>query len=134
MKRRGDIAENELSADARAILEYARHWGTPFTRREIVEVAPGADWSGAPFPRTVAKLDPIRELITARMIELAEERRSSGGPHGGHLYRVYRLTERTRVLSLADLLEMLIGATSASDERLEEIRAEILDRFGRPPR
>lgn len=129
------MTEDELSADARAILTYARHWGEPFTRIEIVEVAPGAAWEPLSyFPRTVAKPDPIRELIRAGLIELAEERRSNGGKNGGHPYKVYRLTEC--VTSLEDLLDELTDAVREDSEWLgraqHDIRAEIMERFGKP--
>lgn len=128
--------EDELSADARAILEYARHWGTPFGRREITDIAPGAAWQPlSPWPRTVAKVDPIRELIRAGLIEVAEERAAQSGRrdgHGGNRYKVYRLTESVK--SLADLLDILEEAASAPrvDDVVTALRAEILERFGKP--
>lgn len=128
--------EAELSAEANAILAYARRYGTPFTRTEIVGVAPGAAWDpSSRWPQTIAERDPLQELVKAKMIEQCGEsraRRWPGERRGGKApYKIYHLTDRHHVPSLADLLDMLIGATSASDERLEEIRAEILDRFGR---
>lgn len=125
------IAEDELSADAQAILAYARHWGEPFTRIEIVGVAPGAAWDPfAPWPRTMAKPDPIRELMRAGLVELLEERRSNGGKHGGHPYKVYRLTDGPR--SLADLLDMVVEIVHDGLDGLDEVRTEILERFGKP--
>jgi hypothetical protein len=131
--------EAELSQDAQAILVYARRWGSPFTRMEIVDVAPGAAWDPmSRYPRTTAKLDPIHELVRAGLIEVAEERVSNGGRRGGHAYKVYRLTDGPR--SLADLLDaMLLGGellTRVVDDEADLIaaaRQEILERFG-PPR
>jgi hypothetical protein len=118
------LTEDELSNDARAILAYARRWGEPFARPEITDVAPGAAWDPmSRYPRTIAKVDPIRELVRTGLIELAEERRSrSNGARGGNTYKVYRLVDSPR--SLAELLDAF--ALEAS----ETIRAEILERFG----
>lgn len=135
-----EVTESELSAEANAILAYARRLGSPFTRAEIVAIAPGAAWDDlSRWPKTLAKRDPIRELVKAKMIEQCGERKTQGaGRHGAwsRTYYLYALTDRYAVPSLAELLDMLIGATSAIDgtegERFNEIRAEILDRFGTP--
>lgn len=138
-----EVTESELSAEANAILAYARRWGNPFTRAEIVAIAPGAAWDDlSRWPKTIAKRDPIRELVKAKMIEQCGEgetlippkRRGQATIKG--TYYLYRLTDRHAVPSLAELLDMLIGATSAiggtEGERFNEIRTEILDRFGAP--
>lgn len=127
--------EDEFSDDAKAILEYARRWGEPFARLEVADVAPGAAWDPlARYPRTVAKVDPIRELLRAGLIEVMETRAAQGGPRGGNRYKVYRLTESVK--SLADLLDELEAAAREGAGYLgrvpHDIRAEILERFGDP--
>lgn len=138
--------EAGLSREAAAILAYARKWGTPFTRSEIVGIAPGAAWDTlSRYPRTFAAVCPIAELVKAKMIEVVDRRAVLIKPirptHESRVtvkaaYKVYALTERLRVPSLAELLDMLVGATNAAGgtegERFDEIRAEILDRFGSP--
>lgn len=127
--------EAELSADARAILAYARKWGEPFTRTEIADIAPGAAWDpSARWPRTVAKPDPIRELLRAGLIEQCGTGRSqSTKRHGGNAYKIYRLTGPDAPMSLEELLDALCGALAiGNDEAAVSARAEILTRFGRP--
>lgn len=138
--------EAELSREAAAILAYARKWGTPFTRSEIVGIAPGAAWDTlSRYPQTFAAVCPIAELVKAKMIEVVDRRAvlikpirptSKSRVTVKAAYKVYALTERLRVPSLAELLDMLVGATNAAGgtegERFAEIRAEILDRFGGP--
>jgi hypothetical protein len=124
--------EAELSDDAKAILAYARRWGEPFSRMEIVDIAPGAAWNASwPYPRTIAKLDPIRELLCAGLIEVAETRRAQG--RRGNAYKLYRLTDSPRSLTqLLDVLTEAVGISDVSDRDLaERTRAEILERFGR---
>jgi hypothetical protein len=120
----------ELSADAQAILKYARHWGEPFTRTEIADIAPGAAWDPmSRYPRTMAKLDPVRELLRAGLIEVTEERAvQAKGRRGGHRYKMYRLVDSPR--SLEELLDALEQAVATWGD-LASIRAEILGRFGR---
>lgn len=128
---------SELSADAQAILAYARRWGELFTRVEIVGVAPGAAWQAlSAYPRTVAKLDPIRELLRAGLIEVAETRQSQGR-RSGNRYKVYRLVDSPRSLALlldALLLdgELLTRVTDDEADAIASARQEILTRFGEP--
>lgn len=125
--------EAELSADAKAILDYARRWGAMFGRAEITDIAPGAAWNPMErYPRTVAKVDPIRELIRAGLVEVAEERMPvTRGRRGGHPYKLYRLTAGVR--TLPELLDALTDAVLADDGVTgDEVRVEIIERFGRP--
>lgn len=131
--------EGELSDDAAAILAYARKWGVPFTRVEITDIAPGAAWD--PFsrwPRTVAKLDPIRELMRAGLIEQHDEQPVKSDRRGRKHYKRWRLTAAESVPSLAQLLDQLIDAAapelhvSDREAEIDAVRAEILQRFDRP--
>lgn len=125
--------EAELSGDARAILAYARKWGEPFTRTEIADIAPGAAWDPlSRWPRTVAKPDPIRELLRAGLIEQCGTGQSRGTRrHGGNPYKIYQLTGADAPMSLAELLDELIDFDTPAPRRTE-VHAEILTRFGRP--
>ena len=137
-----------LSDDAAAILAYARRWGVPFTRVEITDIAPGAAWdSYSRWPKTVAKLDPIRELMRAGLIEQHDEQPVKSDRRGRKHYKRWRLTAVESVPSLADLLDRLEdaaveaavsriggehhGATAVAAEAAAT-RAEILRRFDRP--
>lgn len=120
----------ELSDDARAILAYARKWGAPFTRTEITDIAPGAAWDPyARWPRTVARVDPIRELVRAGYIEQYEELLVKSDPRGRKTYKRWKLTGVDVPLTLALLLEKLHGAIGEGRSNVEEIKAEILRRF-----
>lgn len=131
----------ELSDDANAILAYARRWGTPFTRVEITDIAPGAAWDAfARWPRTVAKLDPIRELVRAGTIEEHETVPLKGRSGKYKAFKRWRLTERESVPSLATLLDELIDLvpdprnweepSPPGQRTVQAIRDEILRRFG----
>lgn len=133
-------AEDELSDDARAILAYARRWGTPFTRTEITDIAPGAAWD--PFsrwPQTVAKLDPIRELVRAGLIEEHDEQPVKSNPR--KTYKRWKLTGVDVPPSLTELLNELIGLVPdprnwehplpEGHRTVQDLRAEILRRFDR---
>jgi hypothetical protein len=126
----------ELSIEANAILAYARKWGTPFTRAEIVDIAPGAAWdTSAPYPSTMAKRDPIAELVKTKMIEHCGTRATVSQVRNRRpgTYKVYRLTGRLTVPSLAELLDDYASLRiEAADEAAEAVRTEILDRFGGP--
>jgi hypothetical protein len=129
------FAEPELSADARAILTYARdHDGETFTRTEVAAVAPGAAWDAfAPYPRTVADLDPIRELVRAGLVELLDEQPTKTIHRGGRrTYKRWKLTGVEVPLTLAQLLEALLESGAGPDGHadVERYRAEILRRFG----
>lgn len=133
-----EITETELSVDANAILACARKWGTPFTRQEIVPIAPGAAWKRYAIAQTVGTPDPISELITARMIEVVDRRTtllraSRVGVKIEGTYKVYALTGRLAVPSLAELLDRYARLHFLGNETGEagDVRAEILDRFGR---
>lgn len=127
-----------LSDDAAAILAYARRWGVPFTRVEITDIAPGAAWDPySRWPKTVAKLDPIRELMRAGLIEQHDEQQTKPNKRGQtKTYKRWRLTAAESVPSLAQLLDELIGAVHWSGEQYgaesESLKAEILRRFDRP--
>lgn len=131
----------DLSDDARAILAYARKWGTPFTRVEITDVAPGAAWDPySRWPSTVAKLDPIRELVRAGLVEEHDEQPVKSDRRGRKTYKRWRLTGVDVPPSLAELLNELIDKVSrdewcdsgAAVRGVETVRDEILRRFGRP--
>jgi hypothetical protein len=131
-KRRAG-AEAFLSEDAQAILAYARaRSGEPFTRAEIVDIAPGAEWDNlAQWPRTVAKLDPLRELMRGGYIELYDEQQAKTGRRG-RWYKRWKLTGVDVPPTLDALLSQLIGAAEfRASADVEEIRAEILRRFDR---
>jgi arginine/lysine/ornithine decarboxylase len=125
--------ETELSEDARAILAYARKWGEPFARLEITDVAPGAAWDPmSHYPRTMAKVDPIRELLRAGLIEVSGTGVTKAkGRRGGNTYKIYQLVDSPG--SLADLLDVLLQQVGMGDHaEAEDTRTEILERFGRP--
>lgn len=130
--RRKTASEAFLSEDAQAILAYARaRSGEPFTRTEITDVAPGARWNyRAPWPQTVAKLDPLRELLHAGYIEEYDERPVRSWR--GRTYKRWKLTGIDVPPTLDALLGQLIGAAEfRASADVEQLRAEILRRFGR---
>lgn len=136
--------EEELSTEARAILEYARKWGAPFTRLEITAVAPGAAWDVySRYPSTVAKLDPIRELVRAGLAAELDEQPTKPDKRGKvKHYKRWVLTDAVQSLpelldTFAEAVRTLAGgaesaehAERAKDDR-DAIRAEIVRRFGR---
>ena len=136
------FTEDELSDDARAILAYARKWAAPFTRTEIVAVAPGAAWDTfSRYPSTVAALDPIRELVRAGLVVEYDQ---VPVKNSGKSYKRWALTGADHPRTLAELLDTFAEAvrTAASDDESlwtieqaerdrEEVRAEIVRRFDR---
>lgn len=118
--------EDELSDEARAILAHARRWGQPFTRAELVEVAPGSQWDvWSRYPKTIATLDPIRELVSAGMVVELDEVPLKTNPA-----RTYKRW------ALAELLDRLTDAATrpgnSEDEReIDAVRTEIIRRFSR---
>jgi len=126
--------EAELSKDARAILAYARKWGTPFTRTQIIDIAPGAAWDVSPWPKTVAKVDPIRELVRAGLIEELDEVpvRTGKLARRGATYKRWKLTGPDAPRSLSELLDAFAEEVSSGEalDNREAVRAEILRRFG----
>lgn len=129
------FTEAELSEEARAILAYARKYAAPFTRMEIVAVAPGAAWDPfARWPSTVAALDPLRELVRAGFIEEHDEQPvKSAGPRSKKTYKRWKLTGADAPLTLAQLLEALLESGAGPDGHadVERYREEILRRFDR---
>jgi hypothetical protein len=131
------VTEAELSDEARAILAYARKWGQPFTRMEIVSVAPGAAWDPySRWPSTVASLDPLRELSRAGLIAEHDEQPTKPDNHG--VIKKYKRWILTGVVSsLADLLDayaakiLAAGSNELAENDRDRIREEILHRFGR---
>jgi len=137
----GDCFEAELSEDARAILAYARRWGAPFTRTEITDIAPGAAWD--PFsrwPKTVAKLDPIRELVRAGFVVEYDEQPVKSDERGRKTYKRWALASDHTPGTLANLLDELMFLVP-DPRNWEEpmppgmrtvgaVRDEILRRFG----
>lgn len=121
------FTEDELSDDARAVLAYARRYGL-FTRGDIVDIAPGAAWEYGRWPKTVAKLDPIRELVRAGFVVEHDEQPVKSNPR--KTYKRWKLTGIDTPRTLAGLLGDLLGATDEAE--LEEIKAEVLRRFGDP--
>lgn len=130
--------ESFLSPDAHAILRYARSRSPePFTRQEIVDIAPGAEWDmTARWPRTVADVDPIRELVRAGLIVQHGEQPAKTGRRG-QTFKWWRLAEVDPPRTLAELLDDLINKVSrdewgdsATVPGVESVRDEILRRFG----
>jgi hypothetical protein len=137
VKRREPFAfdERELSDDARAILAYARQWGAPFTRREITDLAPGAAWDEfSRYPKTVADVDPIRELVRAGLVVEHDEQPVKSDRRMRRHYKRWALAGDGAPRSLAELLDEMIGTLEnlRSRDHVEQLRAEILRRFGRP--
>jgi hypothetical protein len=133
--------EDELSAEARAILAYARASGQPFTRFELADVAPGSQWDEySRWPKTIAGLDPIRELVSAGMVAEHDEVPLKSNPSKS--YKRWALTGAVPLLS--DLLDAYAEAVLKADEtpysaasgvpvyaERDNVRAEIIRRFGR---
>jgi hypothetical protein len=125
------FTESELSPDARAILAYARKHGEPFARPEIVGIAPGADWDYlAPYPRTVAALDPLRELVKAGLVELHDVVPVKSDRRHRKTYKLWKLTGVDVPRTLAELLDALIDVVADGRDDPGMIKAEILRRFG----
>lgn len=119
--------ETELSDDASAILAYAHRWGVPFTRLEITDIAPGAAWDPySRYPRTVAKLDPIRELVRAGLVIEHDEQPVKSDKRGQRHYKRWAVTGEAP-LTLGELLDQY----AVLDLERPRLRAEILRRFGR---
>jgi hypothetical protein len=120
----------DLSEDAQAILAYARRWGAPFTRMEITDIAPGAAWDAfSRWPRTVARRDPLYELVKAGCVEEHDEQSVKSDKRGYKTYKRWKLTDRESVPDLEELLGQLLDACKASLST-KGIEAEILRRFG----
>lgn len=126
--------EDELSDEARAILAHARRTGEPFTRVEVAEVAPGSQWDvWSRYPKTLAVLDPIRELVSAGMVTEYDEVPLKTNPT--RAYKRWSLTEHVSTLAeLLDAFAEALGAWHAGGGSVEQtgaVRDEILRRFGR---
>lgn len=132
--------EDELSADAQAILAYARKWGQPFSRLEIVNIAPGAAWDlEARYATTVAEVDPIRELVRAGLVQEHDEIPTKSS-RGKRSYKRWALAGAAPPRSLAELLDAYAEAIrsapgdvnwEAIEVERDQVRAEILRRFDR---
>lgn len=125
------FTEAELSEDAAAILAYARRWGTPFTRMEITDIAPGAAWDQfSHWPSTVAKLDPIRELVRAGLVEEHDEQPVKSDRRGRRTYKRWKLTGVETPKQLYELLNEFGGLSEHGlYEEADVVRTEILRRF-----